>query len=151
MECRSAEVWKAINLSCGRKFRFTNCVNAESIDDMKLMIENHYAAVLIKLPVIIWYEFFSESSPLTNKYDYSFTIPEIRTALRTSRSNTASGSDGIPTRVLQLCELESINQSIKFISRSTCTKMNKKYILHKLTGKRWKLKLATYKHFPFVQ
>ena len=41
---------------------------------------------------------------LTNKYDYSFTIPEIRMALKTSRSNT--GSDGIPTRVLQLCELE---------------------------------------------
>ena len=41
----------------------------------------------------------------------------------------------------------SINQSIKFISRSTCTKMNKKYIFHKLTGKRWKLKLATYKQY----
>ena len=27
-------------------------------------------------------------------------------ALRTSRPNTAPGSDGIPTRVLQLCELE---------------------------------------------
>ena len=27
-------------------------------------------------------------------------------ALKTSRSNTAHGSDGIPTRVLQLCELE---------------------------------------------
>ena len=45
-------------------------------------------------------------SPLTNKYGYSFTIPEIRIALRPSRSNTAPGSDGIPTRVLQLCELE---------------------------------------------
>ena len=43
---------------------------------------------------------------MTNKYDYSFTIPEIRIALKTSRSNTAPGSDGIPTRVLQLCELE---------------------------------------------
>ena len=43
---------------------------------------------------------------MTNKYDYTFTIPEIRTALRTSRSNTAPGSDGIPTRVLQLYELE---------------------------------------------
>ena len=28
LECRSAEAWKAINLLCGRKFRFTNCVNA---------------------------------------------------------------------------------------------------------------------------
>ena len=43
---------------------------------------------------------------MTNKYDYSFTIPEIRIALKTSRSNTAPGSDGIPTRVLQLCELQ---------------------------------------------
>ena len=43
---------------------------------------------------------------MTNKYDYSFTITEIRTALRTSRSNTAPGSDGMPSRVLQLCELE---------------------------------------------
>ena len=49
--------------------------------------------------MIIW-------SPLTNKYDYSFTIPETRTALRTSGLNTAPGSDGILTRVLQLCELE---------------------------------------------
>ena len=28
LECRSAEAWKAINLFCGRKFRFTNCANA---------------------------------------------------------------------------------------------------------------------------
>ena len=39
LECRSAEAWKAINLFCGRKFRFTNCVNAESIDYMKLRIK----------------------------------------------------------------------------------------------------------------
>ena len=43
---------------------------------------------------------------MTNKYDYSFKIPEIRIALKTSRSNTAPGSNGIPTRVLQICELE---------------------------------------------
>ena len=49
---------------------------------------------------------YSESSALTNKYDYSFTIHGIRIALETSRSNTAPGSDGIPTRVLQLCEFE---------------------------------------------
>ena len=46
LECRSAEAWKAINLSCGRKFKFTNCVNAESIDNMKPKIKDHYAAVL---------------------------------------------------------------------------------------------------------
>ena len=51
---------------------------------------------------------FFYSSPLTNKYDYSFTIPEIRTALRTSRSNIVLGSDGIATRVLQLRELEDV-------------------------------------------
>ena len=50
LECRSAEAWKAINLFCGRKFRFTNCVNAESIDCMKLRIKNHYAAVLNQAP-----------------------------------------------------------------------------------------------------
>ena len=50
LECRSAEAWKAINLFCGRKFRFTNCVNAESIDYMKLRIKNHYAAVLNQAP-----------------------------------------------------------------------------------------------------
>ena len=46
--------------------------------------------------------------------------------------------------------INQVYQSIKFISRSTCTKMNKKYIFHKLTGKRWKLKLTTYKHFSFL-
>ena len=50
LECRSAEAWKAINLFCGRIFRFTNCVNAESIDYMKVRIKNHYAAVLNQAP-----------------------------------------------------------------------------------------------------
>ena len=50
VECRSAEAWKAINLFCGRKFIFTNCVNAESLDNMKLRIKDHYAAVLNQAP-----------------------------------------------------------------------------------------------------
>ena len=91
---------------CGRKFRFTNSVNAESIDYMKLRIKNHYAAVLNQAPSDNLVRVFSDSSLLTNEYDYSFTIPEICISLRTSRSNTAPGSDGIPTRVLHLCELE---------------------------------------------
>ena len=102
LECRSAVAWKAINLFCCHLFRFTNCVNAESIDYMKLRIKKHYAAVLNQAPSDNLVKVFSDSSPLTNKYDYSFTIPEIRTALKTSRSNTAPGSDGILTRVLQL-------------------------------------------------
>ena len=106
LECRSAEAWKAINRFCGRKFRFTNCVNAESIDYMKLRIKNHYVAVINLATSDNMVEKKSYSSPLTKKYDYSFTIHEIRIALETSRSNTAPGSDGIPTRVLQLCELE---------------------------------------------
>ena len=106
VECRSAEAWKAINLFCGRKFRFTNCPNAESIDDMKLRIKDHYAAVLNQEPSDDLVKVFSDSSPLTNKYDYSFTIPKICIDLKTSRSNTAHGSVGMPTRVLQLCELE---------------------------------------------
>ena len=83
-----------------------NCVNAESIDNMKLWIKDHYAAVLNQATSDNLVRAFSDSSPLRNKYDYSFTIPEIRTALKTSRSSTAPGSDGISTRVLQLCELE---------------------------------------------
>ena len=106
LEYRSAEAWKAINLFCARKFRFKNCMNAESIDYMKLRIKNHYAAVLNQAPSDNLVKVCSDSSPLTNKYDYSFTIPEIRIALKTPRSNTAPGSDGIPTRVLKLCELE---------------------------------------------
>ena len=97
LECRSAEAWKAINLFCGRKFRFTNCVNAEWIDYMKLRIKKHYTAVLNQAPSDNLVKVFSDSSPLTNKYDYSFTIPEICIALKTSRSNTAPGSDGILT------------------------------------------------------
>ena len=104
LECRSAEAWKAINLFCGRKFRFTYCVNADLIDNMKLRIKHHCAAVLNQAPNDNLVKAKSDSSPLTNKYDYSFTIPEIRIAPKTSRSNT--GSDGIPTRVFQLCELE---------------------------------------------
>ena len=89
-----------------RTFRFTNCVNAESIDNTKLRIKQHYAAILHEAPSDNLITVFSDSTPLTNKYDYSFTIPEIRIALKTSRSNTAPGSNGMPTRVLQLCELE---------------------------------------------
>ena len=81
-------------------------MNAESIDNMKLRIKDHYAAVLNQAPSDNLVRVFSDSSPLTNKYDYSFSFPKIRTALITSRSNTAPGPDGIPTRVLQLCELE---------------------------------------------
>ena len=50
LECRSAEAWKAINLFCGRKFWYMNCVNAESTDNMKLRIKDHYAAVLNQAP-----------------------------------------------------------------------------------------------------
>ena len=83
-------------------------MNAESIDYMKLRIKNHYAAVLNQAPSDNVVKVFYDSSPLTNKYDCSFTIPEIHIALRTSRSNTAPGSDGIQTRVLQLYELEDV-------------------------------------------
>ena len=81
-------------------------MNAESIDNMKLRIKEHYAAVLNQAPSDNLVKVFCDLSPLTNTYDYSFTIPEIFIALKTSRSNTAPGSDGITTRVLQLCELE---------------------------------------------
>ena len=50
LECRSAEAWKAINLFCGRKFRFMNCVNSEFIDNMELGIRDHYAAVVNQAP-----------------------------------------------------------------------------------------------------
>ena len=46
LECQSAEALKAINVFCCKKFRFMNCVDAESIDNMKLRIKNHFAAVL---------------------------------------------------------------------------------------------------------
>ena len=73
---------------------------------MKLRIKNHYAAVLNQAPSDNLVRVFLDSSLLTNKHDYSLTFPEIRMALKTSRSNTAPGSDGMPTRVLRLCELE---------------------------------------------
>ena len=50
LECRSTEAWKSINLFCGRKLRFTNCTNSESIHNMKLRIKDHYAAVLNQSP-----------------------------------------------------------------------------------------------------
>ena len=82
MESNQSFLWQ--------KLRFTNCVNSESIDDMKLRIKDHYASVLNQAPSDNVVKVFYDSSPMTNKYDYSFTIPEIRIALRTSRSNTAS-------------------------------------------------------------
>ena len=80
--------------------------------------KNHYAAVLNQAlndnQVIV----FSDSSLLTNIYDYSFTIPEIRIDLKTSRTNTAPGSDAMPTRVLQLCELEEDVLSVLILTQS---------------------------------
>ena len=73
---------------------------------MKSKMQNHYAAVLNQAPSGNLVKVSSESSSLINKYDYSFTFPEIRTTSKTSRMNTTPGSDGIPTRVLQLYELE---------------------------------------------
>ena len=69
-------------------------MNAKSIDNMKLWIKDHYAAVLNQAPSDNLVRVFSDLSLLTNKYGYSFTITEIRIALTTSRSNTAPGSDG---------------------------------------------------------
>ena len=69
----------------------------QSIGNMKLRIKDHYAAALNEAPSDNVVIVFSYSSPLTNKYDYSFSLPKIRTALMTSRSNTAPGSDGILT------------------------------------------------------
>ena len=69
---------------------------------MKLKIKNHYVAVLSQAPCDNLVKVSSESTSLINKYDYSFAIQEIITAIRTSRKHTAPGSDGIPTRVLQL-------------------------------------------------
>ena len=73
---------------------------------MKSKMQNHYAAVLNQAPSGNLVKVSSESSSLINKYDYSFTIPEILTTLKTSRINAAPVSDGIPTRILQLCVLE---------------------------------------------
>ena len=54
-------------------------MNAESIDNMKLSIKDHYAAVLNQAPSDNVKK-KSDSSPLTNKDDYLFSIPEICTA-----------------------------------------------------------------------
>ena len=75
---------------------------------MKLWIKEHYTAVINQAPSDNLVRVFPDSSPLTSKYDYSFTTPEIRIDLRTSRPNTSPGSDGIPTRIFQLCELEDV-------------------------------------------
>ena len=91
-------MWQKIQIYEQREYRVDRLHEAKD--------KNHYAVVLNQAPSDNLVKVFSDSSPLTNKYDYSFTILEIRIALRTSRSNTAPGSDGIPTRVLQLCGLE---------------------------------------------
>ena len=98
MEINQSFLWQKILIYELRECRFDHY--------MKLRIKDHYAAVLNQAPSDNLVKVFYDSSPLTNKHDYSFTIPEIRIALKTSRSITAPGLDGIPTRVLQLCELE---------------------------------------------
>ena len=104
-------------------------MNAESIDDMKLRVKDHYAAALNQAPSDNLVKVFSDSPPLTNKYDYSFTIPEISIVLRISRSNTAPGSDGIPTRVLQLCELEEDVQNVLNSTQSLVVMTNGNIVL----------------------
>ena len=91
---------------------------------MKLKIKNHYAAVLNQAHSDNLKNVSSESSPLANNYDYSFTNPEIHTTLRTSRSSTAPGADGIPTRVLQSCELEEDAQSVLSSHSIICDNRN---------------------------
>ena len=51
-------------------FTKMNCVNSESIDNMKLRIKDHYAAVLNQAPSDNLVKVLSDSFPLTNKYDY---------------------------------------------------------------------------------
>ena len=80
---------------------------------MKSKIKNHYATVLNQTSSENQVKVFSESSRLTNKYNYSFTNPECCPAPRTSRSNTVSGSDGIPTLEQQPCELEDVLDVLK--------------------------------------
>ena len=60
-----------VAMCCKKKFRFTNCINVESIDYMKLRIKkNHYAAVLNQAPSDNLVKKNSDLSTLTNKYDY---------------------------------------------------------------------------------
>ena len=83
-------------------------MNSESIDDIKLRMKKHYDAVLNQAPSDNLAKVSSESSSLINIYNYSFTIPDIRTAMKISRTNTAPGSDGMPNRVFHLCHLKDV-------------------------------------------
>ena len=82
MELNQSFLWQKIMIYELRECRVDRLHEAKD--------KNHYAAVLNQAlndnQVIV----FSDSSLLTNIYDYSFTIPEIRIALKTSRTNTAS-------------------------------------------------------------
>ena len=72
-------------------------MNVESTDDLTLKIKDHYAAMLSEAPSEYLVKYSSELTLFTNKYVYSFPIPNICTSLGTSRSNIAPGPDGIPT------------------------------------------------------
>ena len=65
----------------------------QSMDETKLWAKDNYAAVLNQAPSQYLVEDYSESFSLTNKYDYSFTIPKISTALKIRRSDTTPGSE----------------------------------------------------------
>ena len=98
VECRSVADWKAVNLCYGRKVRFMICMYSELINDMKLTkVINHYAAVLHQAPSDNLVRDSSELSPLTNKSGYSFTVLNIRSALKKSILDTSPGSDCVLT------------------------------------------------------
>ena len=76
MEGNQSFLWQKIQIYELRECRVDRLHEAKD--------KNHYAAVLNHAPCDNLVKVFSDSSTLTNKCDYSFTIPEIRIVLKTS-------------------------------------------------------------------
>uniref|UniRef100_A0A1I8HIG2 Reverse transcriptase domain-containing protein n=1 Tax=Macrostomum lignano TaxID=282301 RepID=A0A1I8HIG2_9PLAT len=112
--CRHTAAWRAINRLTGRRPRPTTVVGAESIEQRKSLLVDHYRQVL-NAP--------SPTSPLLpaagftpaqhgDFYTGPITAAEATKALKSMRADAASGVDRVPPRVLKLPELTDSITSI---------------------------------------
>ena len=105
--CRHGAAWKSINRLTGRKAKPNTVVAANSIEDRKQKMADHYKNVLNapapNEPLQPIPNFQPPAGELYNTQPLNEA--EIEIALRATRPDTASGPDNIPPRILKLPEL----------------------------------------------
>ncbi|KAL8624491.1 hypothetical protein ACOMHN_053034 [Nucella lapillus] len=102
-ECHPSAAWKALNKLCRRKLPALNCLSADSVEDRKGQLQQHYSRILnAEAP-------HCDSDPPTQPVSgrSEEVVPELSVAEICSvmKGNTAPGPDGIPARILMIPEL----------------------------------------------